>query len=101
MCFLSKLTEAAREMGCTKSPCEWLSEQEKVRESCFYSKMIVDFQMKFHVFIRSIRVGNFDMYIESLKGLIISCFIMDKYNYARWLTVHIFELITMRIKHPM
>ena len=25
---------------------------------------------------------------------------MDKYNYARWLTVHIFELITMHVKHP-
>ena len=54
--------------------------------------------MKFHVFIRSIREGNFDLYIESLRALIIWCFIMDKYNYA-WLTVHIFELIIMDVKH--
>ena len=39
------------------------------------------------------------LYIESLRALIIWCFIMDKYNYARWLTVHIFELITMHVNH--
>ena len=95
----SKLTEAAQAMGSTKSPYEWLSDQAKVSESCFYWKMILDFHIKFHVFIRSIREGNFDLYVESLRALIIWCFIMDKYNYARWLTVHIFELITMHVKH--
>ena len=56
--------------------------------------MILDFQMKFHVFTRSIHEGNFDLYIESLRALI------NKYNYARWLVVHIFKLITMHVKHP-
>ena len=95
----SKLTEAAQAMGSTKSPYEWLSDQAKVSESCFYWKMILDFHIKFHVFIRSIREGNFDLYVESLRALIIWCFIMDKYNYSRWLIVHIFELITTHVKH--
>ena len=77
-----KVTEAAQAMGSTKSPYEWLSDQIKVSESYFYWKMILDFQMKFHVFIRSIREGNFCLYIESLRELIIWYFIMDKYNYA-------------------
>ena len=66
----------------------------------FYWKMTLDFQIKFHVFIRSIREGNFDVCIKSLRALIIWCFMMDKYNYVRWLTVHTFELITMHVKHP-
>ena len=69
-------------MGSAKSPYEWLSDQAKVSESYFYWKIILDFQMKFHVFIRSIREGNFCLYIESLRELIIWYFIMDKYNYA-------------------
>ena len=95
----SKLTEAAQATGSTKSPYERLSDQAKVSESCFYWKMILDFQMKFHMFIRSIREEHFDLYIESLRALIIWCFIMDKHNYSRWLTVHIFELITTHVKH--
>ena len=87
-------------MGSAKSSYEWLLDQAKVSEPCFYWKMILDFQMKFHVFIRSIREGNFDLYIESSRALVIWCFMMDKYNYARWLTVHNFELITMHVKHP-
>ena len=31
-----KLTERAQAMGSTKSPYEWLSDQAKVSESCFY-----------------------------------------------------------------
>ena len=100
MWFYPKLTETAQAMASTKSPYEWLSDQTKVSESCSYWKMILDFQMKFHVFVRSIREENFDLNTESLRALIIWCFIMDKYYYARWLTVHIFELITMHVKHP-
>ena len=48
-------------MGSAKSTYEWLSDQAKVSESYFYWKIILDFQMKFHVFIRSIREGNFDL----------------------------------------
>ena len=48
-------------MGSAKSPYEWLSDQAKVSESYFYWKIILDFQMKFHVFIRSICGGNFDL----------------------------------------
>ena len=66
----------------------------------FYWKMTLDFQIKFHVCIRSIREGKFDLCIKSLGALIIWCFMMDKYNYGRWLTVHTFELITMLVKHP-
>ena len=87
----SKLTEAAQAMGSTKSPYEWLSDGKL--------KMILDFQIKFHMFIRSIREEHFDLYIESLRALIIWCFIMDKYNYSRWLIVHIFQLITTHVKH--
>ena len=56
--------------------------------------MILDFQMKFHVFTRSIHEGNFDLYIEPLRAL------MNKYDYARWLVLHIFKLIAMHVKHP-
>ena len=94
--FYSKSTEAAQAIGATKLPYEWLSNQAKVGESCFYWKMILDFKMRFHMYIKSIHEGNFDLYIESLSALII----MNKYIYARLLTVHIFELIAMDVKHP-
>ena len=47
----SKLTEAVKAMGSTKLPYEWLSNQAKVSQSCFYWRIILDFQMKFHVFV--------------------------------------------------
>ena len=47
----SKLTEAVKAMGSTKLSYEWLSDQAKVSQSSFSWKMILDFQMKFHVFV--------------------------------------------------
>ena len=38
-----KLTEAARVMGSKKPLYEWLSDQAKVSELCFYWKKILDF----------------------------------------------------------
>ena len=55
----SKLTEAAQAMGSTKSLYEWLSDQAKLTESSFYWKIILDFQMKFHMLIRSILLRRF------------------------------------------
>ena len=37
-----KLTEAARVMGSKKPLYEWLSDQAKVSELCFYWKKILD-----------------------------------------------------------
>ena len=60
----------------------------------------MEYQIHFLIFIRSIREGNFELYVESLRKLIKWSFACDKYNYARWLSVHIFDLMTMKVKHP-
>ena len=94
LCALyKKLTEAVEADGSAKLPFEWLSEQANTSQSCFYWKLIIEYQVHLLVFVRSIREGNFELYIESLQKLITWSFALDKFNYARWLSVHIFDLI--------
>ena len=52
------------------------------------------------IFVRSIREGNFELYIGSLRKVIKWYFILDKYHYARWLTIHLFDLLTLDVKFP-
>ena len=46
------------------------------------------------IFTGSIREGDFTLYIQSLRNL------LDHYHYARWLTVHVFDLISLNITRP-
>ena len=41
-------------------------------------------------FVRSIRSGNFGLYINSLKLIVPWMFSLAHHNYARWLPVHMF-----------
>ena len=54
------------------------------------------------VFVRSIREGNFDMYVQSLTQT-VSCifffFALDHTHYYRWLLVHIRDMMMLSEKH--
>ena len=47
------------------------------------------------VFIRSIREGNFDMYVESLAEIVTWFFALDHTHYLRWLSVHIRDMMML------
>ena len=46
------------------------------------------------------RQGDFHLYNTVLKMLLPFVFIFDRVNYARWLSVHVHELSTLRDVHP-
>ncbi|XP_041473700.1 uncharacterized protein LOC121422610 [Lytechinus variegatus] len=54
------------------------------------------------VYIRSLREGNFDLYVQSLTQLMPWIFALhvDHTNYARCLSVHIRDMMNLADKHP-
>ncbi len=53
-----------------------------------------------NVLVKSIRTGNFTFYISSLHALVPWFFAMDHANYARWLPVHIQDMMLLKTNHP-
>ena len=51
-------------------------------------------------FVRSIRCGEFGLYVNSLSEIAPWCFTLDHSNYARWLSVHIRDMLNLENKHP-
>jgi len=51
-------------------------------------------------FVHSIRVGDFDLYVRTLDEVADWAFILDHYNYARWLPVHVRDMLNLKYKHP-
>ena len=67
---------------------------------CYYWKTILDFQILVLVYIRSIREGDFQVYIERFISIAKWYFSLDRYNYARWSTVHCFDLMLLQQNCP-
>ena len=60
---------------------------------CYYWQIFIDLILIFLIFVRSIREGNFSMYVSSLKQVVKWYYACDHYHYARWVTVHLQNLV--------
>ena len=101
LCSIYRLLKNAHgESNSTSSPLQWLEERCKVSEMCYYWKMIFDFQITILLFVRSIREGNFQLYIQTFYQLLWWYFVLDRYNYARWATVYYFDLASLHLTCP-
>lgn len=90
---LSKLQqEAFRESDTTVGFESW--RQDMIKDSPTFQFWDIILRTEIHVllFIRAHRENNFDLYIESLEGLMFMFFALDHYNYSRWVSVHIRDM---------
>lgn len=52
------------------------------------------------VYTRSLREGNFELYVQSLTQIMLWMFALDHTRYSRWLSVHIRDMMNLTDKHP-
>ena len=90
----SKLKQAHIDSKSDELILSWLANKSKIKEMCFYWKLVLEFMIDLLVLIRSLRKGKYP-YIASLRKLIRWYFALDHYNYARWLSVHIYDLLAL------
>ena len=67
---------------------------------CYYWYIFIDLILIFLIFVRSIREGNFSMYVSSLKQVVKWYYACDHYHYARWVTVHLYNLVNSPTTSP-
>ena len=93
----TKLKEAYGASGSNLPIMDWLAEEAKSNPMCFYWKLILCLQLDKLVFLHSNREKNFHLYVLFIKKLIKWYFALDHYHYARWLGVHLYDLIHLHI----
>ena len=93
LCVIYKMLKEAHQKSMSNlSMLDWLVDVSKNSGMCFYWKMIFEVQLGILILVRSIREGNFKLYIEALYSFLKWYFAMDKYNYARWATIYWFDM---------
>ena len=52
------------------------------------------------LYVRSLREGNFKLYLETLTKIVPWMFALDRTHYSRWLPVHIRDMTLLSENHP-
>lgn len=80
---------------------EWCveSKQEAPQFNFWYTALQLELLVL--TFIKSLRTGNFALYVDSLTKLAPWFFILDHTNYARWVPVHLRDMANLHRAHPV
>lgn len=79
---------------------EWCSQQNKKIPQFQFWHTALHLELLVLTFIRSLREANFLMYVDCLTQLAPWFFSLDHTNYARWVTVHIRDMVNLSTVHP-
>ena len=83
-----------------KSFDEWCADMKIHHPQFLYWSQVLKLEILFLQFMRSQREGNFLMYVEALGSIIPWMFAMDHFHYARWLSVHVRDLVQLEHECP-
>ena len=87
----------------TPNPWVWKTGAQfnrKANQCSLFWFLVLQLQLTILVFVRSIRSGNFPLYIQSLTKLVHWFFKFDHYHYARWILVHLRDMMALSHFHP-
>ena len=79
---------------------EWCNSMCEESAQFKYWYITLDFELTFLLLVKSFRERNFSLYKDALSKLIPWCFVLDHYNYSRWLPVHARDMASLRDIHP-
>ena len=62
--------------------------------------IILKLELETMDYVRSLREGDFMLHIDALTNIIPWCFALVHTNYARWIPVHLRDMVALEDKHP-
>ena len=72
---------------------------QNVPQFKFWS-MIIELELLMTRFVRSLREGDFPLYVQSCDELCSWFHALDHTNYARWLPVHVRDMVQLAQQNP-
>ena len=79
---------------------QWKSERANRHPQFAYWALVLEFELSILQLVRSLRTGDFKLYMQCLSQLLPWFFALDHANYARWLSVHVRDLTMLEKRHP-
>jgi len=83
-----------------KSFDEWKKRRIEASPPFHYWYLVMELELTVLTFVQSIQQGDLVLYCDSLKRLITWFFALDHIHYARWLSVHLRDMLALPDWHP-
>ena len=80
-------------------PEDWCAERVQASPQFHFWWIILQLELTVLMYVRSIREGNFLLYIDALSKIVSWFFALGHINYARWIPVHLRDMVTLATKH--
>ena len=78
----------------------WYVQRKAESPQFLYWCTCLELEILVFTFVRSLRIGDFDLYVESLTKLTPWFFSLNHTNYARWMPIHVRDMCSLDINHP-
>ena len=78
----------------------WREKREKDYPQFRFWSITLNLQLLMLLFVRAIRSADFQLYKAFINGLLPWFFAMDHVNYARWLSVHLCDMLQLEDTNP-
>ena len=79
---------------------DWYSSRAELYPHFKFWLLILQLELAVVVYVRAIREGDFKLYVDPLTKIVPSFYALDRTNYARWIPVHLRDMITLKDVHP-
>ena len=95
--------EAFEARQASAGPCQkenWDAAMRMSSKQFAIWSLVMDLEMLQCHFVRSLREGDFDLYVQVIDELCGWLFIFDQTHYSRWLPIHVKYMVELEKKHP-
>ena len=79
---------------------DWCDQRASKYPQFRFWDMTMKLELLIMVFVRSVRVSNFELYCAAIHELLPWFFALDRTNYARWLPVHLKDMLSLTKSSP-
>ena len=79
---------------------DWCEQRRQESPQFQFWSLVLDMELTIFTLIRSFREGDFNLYREALSELAPYFFANNNVNYARWIPVHLRDMMSLEQQHP-
>ena len=78
----------------------WCTRRKDKHPQFLYWYTPLKLELLMLAFVRSLRIGDFDLYVDTLTNLRPWFFSLNHIHYSRWMSVHVRDMCSLGATHP-
>lgn len=78
---------------------DWCQQKAETCPQFYFWATVLELELTILVFVRSLRQASFAMYVDALRELAVWFHALNHTNYARWIPVHLRDMVELPTTH--